>query len=294
MTLLGMVRERCAVCDALNVHKALLSTNSYAADLDGRPIGMARGTIYLWVHQCHRCGYCASALNELLPEAKQTVYSEPFQQLQASRQYPDLAKRFLSLSLIQENAGHYYQASYSALCAAWAGDDKKQSEAATACRQQAITLLKKSRSLAYQDCPTPPYDDDGTNEVILADMLRRTSAFEEARRIIEEGQLKKPSDRIAQMLDYELRLVEKRDSARHTAEEVFNPNLPTPFEERMGCLIQLVIVGAYFALMLYFVTNYPEKAELIIFGGIFLALLILVALNQIDVAYGRNRRRPAR
>jgi hypothetical protein len=83
-------------------------------------------------------------------------------------------------------------------------------------------------------------------------------------------------------LDYELWLTEKQDLACHTAEEVFNPNLPTLFKKQLGCLAQLISVGAYFALMIYFMLNYPEKAEWVIFGGIILFILIIAFLDRLD------------
>ncbi len=282
MTLFGLTIERCAVCNAHNFHSTLESTNSTSTDLDSRPVGMARGTMSLWVFRCRKCGYCAPSLKILLPQAKQTVNSEAFQSLRTAKEYPNLANDFLSLAMVQEYAGNYFHASSSALSAAWVCDDKKKALLAEKCRRKAIILFAKSRDSGYQDCPNIPFDDDGTNEVILADLLRRVGDFDASRKVSLEGYLKKPVDKIAKTLDFEMLLADKQDRDCHTVEEVFNSNIASSRRVQLGCVAQLICVITYFGAMLYAVINYPEWAELVIFGGIILFILIIGSLDYLD------------
>jgi len=71
MTYIARSEIRCRLCGSLSRHRVLLSSNTFVGtdDLDGRPPGMLRRTMNLWVQRCPECGYCATDLSDDVADA---------------------------------------------------------------------------------------------------------------------------------------------------------------------------------------------------------------------------------
>ena len=306
MTLIGIAFDRCSVCQTVNIHRELQSTNSRNSDLDSRPIGMARDTMHLWVHQCRKCGYCNRQLNQLLPNAKETVLSDTYQSFRKSSKYPQLATMFLCQAQILEEAGKFYDASAKIIEAAWVCDDQKEKDLAIECRNKSIQLFSKSRNRGYEDC-TDRLPDDGSNEIILGDMLRRTSRFKEATQMIQDGFEKASSKHVLGMLEQEKQLIISRNTAAQPVKNVLinnqvaiqgalDLNSPAPKEpmqinswrEVAGIILLMSVVIppalAFFVASYYFIDQGPA------FLGVLLAIIGFFIVRKIMHVFGKDRK----
>jgi hypothetical protein len=178
-----------------------------------------RSTIYTWIQTCPSCGYCAPDVSEPMEQAQDVIKTDAYQQQLKNQEFPKLANRFLCYSLIQERAGNFAKAGWSGINAAWACDDNGSSSSAVKCRENAIRLLNSakehSQSFAKQD---------GGEEALISDLLRRSNQFEEAAKICEVGLSKGPEDLIKAVLRFEKKLIDSKDNACHLVSEAVNEN----------------------------------------------------------------------
>ena len=216
--------DRCAVCQTINLHRSLKSDQSNNIDLDGRSIGKNRRTMHLWVHRCWHCGYCNRKLSELLPLAQETVFTSEYQALRESTHHSNLINKFLCQALILEKAGCIYDAGIKYLDAAWVCDDEKQSDLARRYRNQSIERMRQSRKIDYRDS-LAQLPNVQFNDVILADTLRRTSRFVEAKKIIQEGFQKASSKDVLNILEQEMSLISTRNTAAQPAKASMHQGL---------------------------------------------------------------------
>jgi hypothetical protein len=131
-----------------------------------------------------------------------------------STRYPELANHFLCRALIEDASGHYVEAGWAAIHAAWGCDDARKRAAAVACRKKAIELLQVAKSRGLSFAPEP-----GAEQAILADLLRRSRDFESVEAICLEGLKANPSAILVQVLEYERALARRRDSKCYTLEQ---------------------------------------------------------------------------
>ncbi|RXE57450.1 hypothetical protein ABH15_02980 [Methanoculleus taiwanensis] len=184
-------------------------------DLDTRPAEPLRSTIYAWVQRCPSCGYAAPDIGRQVPGAKESVKLPRYREQLDDRTYPKLANTFLCWSLIEEDTGLPAKAAWACIHAAWVCDDQGNDVAARLCRKRAATLMKRARDaggrLAAQE---------GGDDAILVDILRRAGRFREARTVLE-GALKNGCEPlITDVLQYQKRLIQRSDRTRHTIDEV--------------------------------------------------------------------------
>jgi hypothetical protein len=117
-TTMGEVEKTCAVCSAKDKYKVLFSSNRMGSmDMDMRPPEMMRSTISLWVEKCSSCGYCSADISKLLNNAKETISDSAYKTQLSNTNFPELANKFLCRMLIEDKAGEYKAAIYSAICA---------------------------------------------------------------------------------------------------------------------------------------------------------------------------------
>jgi hypothetical protein len=116
--------------------------------------------------------------------------------------------------MILEGIGDQSGAVWSAIRAAWACDDKGREAAAIECRKAAIGLFEQARVGGITIL-----DQSGAEEVVLADLYRRTLQFKRAVAVSQVGLSKDPDEIVSKVLAFEEKLALSRDAACHTISE---------------------------------------------------------------------------
>ena len=79
MTTQNSVTIICTLCNKENEFTEIMSSNEFGSpDLDTRPPEMMRSTIFTWVQQCSRCGYCASNISINRPKAQDVIIGQEY------------------------------------------------------------------------------------------------------------------------------------------------------------------------------------------------------------------------
>lgn len=215
MTTLYEKKETCQVCGATNTFTGIGSTNGFGSpDLDTRPPEMMRSTLRLQIRRCPACGYCAHSLADAPKEAKAIVQSAAYRAQLTHPDFPETANSFLCQALIQQNAGTMDQAGWAYVQAAWLCDDRNMSQSAQRCRVQAIAWFERCQVKGVTFA-----QDLGAEEAILADLCRRSEQFDRVAPLCKQGLAKNPVMVIQQILDYQIVLANKHDTACHRIEE---------------------------------------------------------------------------
>lgn len=203
-----MPRNHCSVCGA-DSHQLAAPTVSpqFAPDLDTRPGEPLRSTLPAWVQLCPNCGYAAPDLSYAAELVPNWVRTSDYQSL------PDAFERH---AWLLEQLGHLADAGWINLQAAWNHDDCEQPDAARRCRRKAIRLFQASKAAGHDFLDTP------AEELALAvDILRRIGEFEAAAETIRVAlQEEELPEMIDAVLRFQTGLVQRRDTARHTLDEV--------------------------------------------------------------------------
>jgi tetratricopeptide (TPR) repeat protein len=184
-------------------------------DLDTRPVHMSTIALGNRIQCCSNCGYCAPDISIEFPSAQETVHGESYKRLLKSRTLPELARYFMAWATIQEAAQEYPGAGWACLNAAWICDDEEETFQAEHCRQRAIRNFLQAREAKRSFSL-----DIGTEEVLLADLYRRTGQFAKARRIGQQGLELDPDDLITSLLRFEQMLADQEDRGRHSVNAV--------------------------------------------------------------------------
>ena len=214
MTKLHNESETCSVCEHPSDHISIMSTNQMGyPDLDSRPPRMMRSTMAYWVRRCPSCGYCAPHLSESESQTRQIIQPEPYQQQLKHSAYPELANSFLCHSMIAEQMGDYPTAGWHAIYAAWACDDSRAKESAISCRQRALLIFQMVRAKRNTFA-----QEVGLEEVIMADLLRRTEQFDQVDIVCQEGLKQNPREIIREMLDAQLFFAHRQDTGSYSLE----------------------------------------------------------------------------
>lgn len=208
MTTINEKSTCCAVCGETSDRIILGSSNTIEPpDFDTRPGEMLRSTIGFWVVECPHCGYAAPDLEERPEGVSDIVRSEAY-----------LAKKgpFLRHAFILEQLGHFAEAGWTALHAAWSADDAEDADAARACRALAIDLWKRGKA-ARQNFMNNPHEEFA----LAADVCRRMGAFDEALATCRaglDGEGIPPL--IEDLLRMEMTFIQNRDTACHSLAEL--------------------------------------------------------------------------
>ncbi|HEQ72654.1 MAG TPA: hypothetical protein ENN69_09210 [Spirochaetia bacterium] len=213
------VEKVCAVCGVASTQIVVVSTNQMGSpDLDLRPPEMMRSTITYWVQQCPNCGYCAADLEESTDGADAVINSEPYRRQLEDPDFPPLANRFLCLGLLNLQAKNEKAAIYNMICAAWACDDAGADAAALKAR-----ALAAAHILALTEIIDGYFmEQPGADQILLADLYRRMGEFTYAAEFARQGLAREPEEIIRMILEFELKLIKREDTAAHTIEEAQN------------------------------------------------------------------------
>jgi hypothetical protein len=242
MTRIARSEIRCRLCGSLSRHRVLLSSNTLFGtdDLDGRPPGMLRRTMKLWVQRCPECGYCATDLSndagDEIPVSRVLDYdgvsvtleapvtappsdgsdrrrnflrsvlkSSGYQGQLHNRSSPKLANSFLCQSLLAEAEERYVDATFGSLHAAWACDDATRFKRADYCRARVIDTIHNA-SRAGQSFGVRLRSREG----LLADALRRLGNYESAAAICREALVDQSDEFLRNILKFQLELINRR------------------------------------------------------------------------------------
>jgi len=203
-----MPRNHCSVCGAVSDQpEAPTVSPQLAPDLDTRPGEPLRSTLSTWMQSCPSCGYAAPDLSYAAEGIANWVRTSEYQALPIG---------FERHAWLLEQLGHLADAGWINLQAAWNHDDCNQPEPARRCRLKAIRLFQASKAAGHDFLDTP------AEELALAvDILRRIGEFEAAaetiRVALQEEELPEMMDAV---LRFQTGLVQRRDTGRHTLDEV--------------------------------------------------------------------------
>jgi hypothetical protein len=211
MTTLFRETKTCFVCGNKSEHTAIGSTNSFGSpDLDLRPPEMQRSTMPHWIQRCPTCGYCAASIAEGPEIAKEIVRSPDYLAQRDDPAFPWLADNFLCSSLIQAADSKESAAGWDALHAAWTCDDQA-AEKAEFCRRKAIVLFIAARAKGQ-----PFAKERTTEDLLLADLYRRSTQFDEVEGVCANGLAQRPHQLMAVVFLAQRQLARGRDSKRYT------------------------------------------------------------------------------
>ncbi len=216
MTTFVEITKKCYACNKASTHKEISSTNAFGSpDLDTRPPEMERSTIDMWIEMCPSCGYSSADISEGNEKVLDVIDTDSYQEQINSPEYPKLANAFLCFSLIQENNCEYMGAGWSSVHAAWACDDADFETGAQKCRMRAVSLFRKGKENNQKFAK-----QKGVEEVIIIDLLRRSSQFELAFSMCEEVLKKKPEKIISKIMKLQKILINNKDVACHLMADV--------------------------------------------------------------------------
>jgi len=208
----------CAVCGSKQTVQEMGSTSSFGPmDLDTRPPPLQRGTMEMWVQECTDCGFVAPELGIASDVAGRIVASADYRAEIAKPGRVRQASRFVCRSLLDEAAGDLVTAGWRRLHAAWVCDDVANVEEAREQRRAALGLFERARAqgkLAMKSVA-------GGDQLLLADLARRSGEFEQALEFCEAGlKIGALPAFVAKLLAFQRELVLARDVGAHTVAEV--------------------------------------------------------------------------
>jgi hypothetical protein len=208
----------CAVCGAKQTVQEMGSTSSFGPmDFDTRPPPLQRGTMEMWVHECTDCGFVAPDLGTDADGTGRIVASADYRAELAKPGRVRQASRFVCRSLLDEAAGDLPTAGWRRLHAAWVCDDIANVEEAREQRRAALALFERARAqgkLAMKSVA-------GGDQLLLADLARRSGEFAQALEFCEAGlKMAEVTEFVRKILAFERELVLARDVGTHTVAEV--------------------------------------------------------------------------
>ena len=175
MSIMFPAEIKCSMCGTVSVHDEMISTSTFGTtDLDTRPPEVKRSTMYSWVQACPECGFAYRKLSEKAAVEKSFLSTQEYKTCDGISFASELARDFFRYHLILSAENKTEKAFWALLSSSWACDDVNDTQNAVLVRNRAIHLaeiLMESHSM--------PKKNVETISLIRADMLRRTSQFEE-------------------------------------------------------------------------------------------------------------------
>lgn len=225
------VQVECASCGHVSTQQELTSTSTFGApDLDLRPAEIARSALFVQVQECPGCGYCAGHLAEAPENVAQFLEAPRYIDVRADTTPCALARRFLLASFVRDAAGDPADAGWFAVRAAWACDDDVDPPGASTYRARAADLFRESSELGRRFA-----QDAGTEAAVLADLLRRSGQFREAREVCERA-LPDCVGLVGSVLSFQAVLARDEDDRAYTVADAENgiPPVVDPRTEATG------------------------------------------------------------
>jgi hypothetical protein len=220
MATIVLVESECSLCGTRSEQRLVnMTPGSRLPDLDSRPAEPARSALPFWVQRCPSCGYCATDISLDYPLADVVLRTEAYGKVLRRQAMPEKAREFLAWALIEAANDEYGGAGWSAVHAAWICDDAEKQAAAAECRQLALERFARQRaSLGH----ITGFEDPGVEELVLADLCRRTGNFAEARRWVETGMARQPALVVQRALVMEQDLAGQKDRLAHSVQELLD------------------------------------------------------------------------
>lgn len=215
MTTIAPATKTCRNCGAMNEVLVVGSTSSFGyMDLDTRPAPLERETLPHQVERCDSCDYCAISLDDQMSAPPDVLNSDAYREQLADTQRPLLAREFACAGLLTADLGRYAEAGWLYLKSAWACDDAKDDAGAVEARTKALAAWEKGKE---QDDAFAA--DEASELILLIEVSRRARAFEKAVGLCQQarGQVE---ELLADILEFEKRLIDLEDSACHSVGEV--------------------------------------------------------------------------
>jgi hypothetical protein len=125
----------------------------------------------------------------------------------------------LAWALIQIANDEYGGAGWAAVHAAWVCDDAETPRGALECRKLALERFALQR--ANQGHITG-FEDPGVEELVLADLCRRTAQFAAAEHWVEAGLARRPAGVVVRALRMERDRAEQKNLFAHSVEEMLD------------------------------------------------------------------------
>ena len=214
------IESECSLCGTTSEQRiARVPTMEGLPDLDTRPAEQMRSSIFFWVQRCPKCSYCATDISLEYPLASQTVRSPAYQKVLHRRAMPEKARQFLAWALIQEANEEYGGAGWAAMHAAWICDDAEKQKAAVECRQLVLERFARQRARLGH---ITGFEEPGVEELVLADLCRRTGKFDDAARWVDLGMDRHPEEIVRRGLEMEFNLAQHKDRGAHSVEELLH------------------------------------------------------------------------
>ena len=220
MTTMIPLEAECSLCGARSEQHLVTGVATQGLpDLDTRQAEPVRSTIAYWVQRCPNCSYCATDISLDYPLADQALRSAAYEKILHRRSIPEKARQFLAWALILELNEESGGAGWDSVHAAWVCDDAGKTAAAVECRKLALERFARQR--ARQGHITG-FEDPGVEELVLADLCRRTAQLDAALRWVETGLARTPSLMVVRALRLEREMAHSKDLAAHSVEELLD------------------------------------------------------------------------
>jgi hypothetical protein len=211
MTMMPDTLKKCSVCEMTSKQPNLNSTNAFGPpDLDTRPAEPMRATLKVG-QRCPSCGYCARDLEDKSPSASRVVNHPAYRRQLENRINPELVNTFICRAIIARADEDMESSAWALIQATWACDDEGTPDQSVECRKVASDFIMKFRHTfsAPEDVIT----------AITVDLLRRAGSFEEALALIADKEASVREEPFQKILRFQMALIAKRDTERHTVEE---------------------------------------------------------------------------
>ena len=166
----------CVMCGHISrVPILTAATTEGSADLDSRPPEKRRSAMPLWVHQCETCGAVFSVFEQTPKVDSSFLGTQKYQNCAGIAGLPELAKSFVRIALIYEQAGEMKKAGNYFLNAAWCCDDEKLDVNAKQCRDEALRCWNEVEVAEINKRELPEL------QLKILDTLRRAEHYKEAK-----------------------------------------------------------------------------------------------------------------
>lgn len=205
---------KCFMCGEKSEQMSLGSSNAIGwGDLDFRPPEMLRGTMRWWIQECPHCGYASDQIDDETDATMNFLLSEGYKNSDGIVFLSNLAKKFYKFYLISKVDDNQEDAFKCMHRAAWACDDKGDTDNAVICRKKALEEL---------DNLIQAQDSDKL-QLIRADLLRRTRQYnkvieEYSDTVFEENNIKN------EMIKFQLQKAKEQDDKCYSIAHAMNPN----------------------------------------------------------------------
>lgn len=201
----------CAVCGSKNEYGVIMSTNTFGGsmDLDTRPPGIKRSTMYLWVQECPNCGYVSAEVSDKTAVASDYLKTEEYMTCNGLDIKSDLAKKFYKHYMISMKTGKTKEAFYASLYAAWASDDTEDIETANICRKQCVELISEMKDTSMGQ----------TFLVMKADLLRRMGSFDDV--ISEYDDMYIEDELLQKIIEFEVAKSKEKDLSVYKVDDIY-------------------------------------------------------------------------